>query len=64
MNPISGFFPRAISPPGGRRTVRDDLSCLDSLSLVNDRSLIVAVALVASLELRQLIGLLCSRRRV
>ena len=45
---------------GCGRTVCNDLSFFHSLALVNDRSLVVAVALVTSLELGQFVALLGS----
>ena len=45
---------------GCRRTICDNLSGLNMLSLEHDRSLVVAVALVASHEFCQMIIILCS----
>ena len=45
---------------GCRRTISDNLSCLNVLTLEHDRSLVVAVALVASHKFGQMIIIFCS----
>ena len=45
---------------GCRRAISDNLSCLNMLTLEHDRSLVVAVALVASHKFSQMIIIFCS----